>query len=133
MGKTDNEKIRHRSNLNFAVTTFFGLIALITGFYIGLISSKGPLVETGKGTDNSAYYQHIWQNRPDVFNLLLIAIAYSFVMILLLLIFERFGRNKQKKSEIQDLERLGDLLHKGILTQDEFDKLKGEMMDDEDS
>jgi len=125
-------KERYRSNLNFTVVTFFVLVAFATGFYLGLIASKGPLVETGKGTANDSIYQNLWKYRVDIFNLLLVSIAYVFIVLLGLVVFGRFRLNKDKREEISDLERLGELYKKGIITKEELDKKKNELLDDED-
>jgi len=125
-------KERYRSNLNFTVVAFFVLVALATGFYLGLITSKGPLMETGKGTDNASIYRNFWQYRIDIFNLFLLAIAYVFVVLLALVIFGRFRLNKDKREELSDLERLGELYKKGIITKEELNKKKMELLDDED-
>ncbi|MCB9252385.1 MAG: SHOCT domain-containing protein [Flavobacteriales bacterium] len=122
---------RHRSNINFVVTTFFGLIAVTTGFYIGLISSKGPLIETGSTTQNGTYYQNLWQNRPDVFNLFLVAIAYTFIMFMILIVFGKTRLKKKRAKELEHLEKLGDLFNKGLLTREEFNSKKEELLDDE--
>ena len=41
-------------------------------------------------------------------------------------------RKPEKHDEIEGLERLGELYKKGLLTKEEFDKKKGELLDDED-
>jgi uncharacterized membrane protein len=87
------------------------------------------LVETLRGTGNATVYDNIWQNRTDIFNMLLIAVAYCFIMIIFLVIFGRFRLNRDKKDEINNLERLGVLYDKGLLTRDEFDRKKSELLD----
>ena len=123
-------KTKHISNMNFTVTIFFGLILLALGFYLGLMAAKGPLVETLRGTGNATIYDNVWQNRSDIFNMLLIAIAYTFIMIIFLVIFGRFKLNRDKKEVIDNLERLGALYDKGLLTREEFDRKKTELLDD---
>ena len=125
-------KERYRSNLNFTVVTFFVLVSLATGFYLGLVAAKGNLIETAKGKDNSSIYQNLWHYRIDVFNLLLLAIGYVFVVLIGLVVLGRYRLNKDKHEEIEGLERLGELYNKGLLTKEEFDKKKGELLDDED-
>ncbi len=125
-------KERYRSNLNFTVVTFFVLVSLATGFYLGMVAAKGPLIETSRNKDNSAIYQNLWQYRIDFFNLLLISVGYVFAVLILLVAIGRNKINKEKREEITDLERLGDLFKKGVLTREEFDKKKTELMDDED-
>jgi uncharacterized membrane protein len=122
-------KTKHISNMNFTVIIFFGLILFTLGFYLGLMAGKGPLVETLRGTGNATVYDNIWQNRTDIFNMLLIAVAYCFIMIIFLVIFGRFRLNRDKKDEINNLERLGVLYDKGLLTRDEFDRKKSELLD----
>jgi len=122
-------KTKHISNMNFTVIIFFGLILLTLGFYLGLMTSKGPLVETLRGTGNATVYDNIWQNRTDIFNMLLISIAYCFIMIIFLVIFGRFRLNRDKKDDINNLERLGALYDKGLLTREEFDRKKTELLD----
>lgn len=123
-------KEKYRSNLNFTVVTFFILVSLATGFYLGLISSKGGIIETDTGSNS--VYQNIWQYRSDIFNLLLIAIAYVFVVLLALVVIGRSRLDKDKTEEIEGLERLGELFKKGLLTREEFDRKKAELLDDED-
>lgn len=123
-------KEKYRSNLNFTVVTFFILVSLATGFYLGLITSKGAIVETGNSTNS--VYQNIWQYRSDIFNLFIIAIIYVFVVLLALVIIGRNRISKENHDEIQSLERLGELFKKGLLTREEFDKKKAELLDDED-
>jgi uncharacterized membrane protein len=123
-------KEKYRSNLNFTVVTFFILVSLATGFYLGLISSKGGIIETDTGSNS--VYQNIWQYRSDIFNLLLIAIAYVFLVLLALVVIGRSRLNKDKNEEIEGLERLGELFKKGLLTREEFDRKKAELLDDED-
>ena len=123
-------KEKYRSNLNFTVVTFFILVSLATGFYLGLISSKGGIIETDTGSNS--VYRNIWQYRSDIFNLLLIAIAYVFVVLLALVVIGRSRLNKDKTEEIEGLERLGELFKKGLLTREEFDRKKAELLDDED-
>lgn len=123
-------KEKYRSNLNFAVVTFFILVSLATGFYLGLITSKGAIIETG--ASNSAVYQNIWNYRSDIFNLFLLAIAYVFVVLIALVILGKGRINKENHEELNDLERLGELYKKGLLTKEEFDSKKQELMNDED-
>lgn len=123
-------KERYRSNLNFTVVVFFILVSLATGFYIGLITSKGGIIETE--SSGNAMYQNIWHYRSDIFNLFLIAIAYVFMVLLALVVLGRYNLRKEKHDEIEGLERLGELLKKGLLTREEFDKKKAELLDDED-
>ena len=125
-------KERYRNNLNFTVVTFFVLVSFATGFYLGLIGAKGPLIETAKGKDNASIYQNLWQYRIDIFNLLLVALAYVFVVLIALVVIGRNRLNKDKRMEIQDLERLGEMYKKGVLTKEEFNKKKTELLDDED-
>ena len=125
-------KERYRSNLNFTVVTFFVLVALATGYYFGLITSKGPLVETGKSKDNASIYQNLWQYRVDIFNLLLMSIAYVFVVLIALVVFGRYRLKQDKREEINDLERLGELFKKGIISREELERKKMELLDDED-
>jgi uncharacterized membrane protein len=124
-------KERYNSNLNFAVVTFFILVSLASGYYIGLITSKGGIIETNSGVN--VIYQNVWLYRSDIFNLLLIAIAYVFVVLMALVILGRFNLNKDKKEDLNNLERLGDLYKKGILTKEEFDKKKGELLETEEN
>lgn len=121
-------KEKYRSNLNFTVVTFFILVSLATGFYLGLISSKGGIIDT----DSNSVYQNIWQYRSDIFNLLLIAIAFVFIVLLALVVIGRSRLNKDKNEEIEGPERLGELFKKGLLTREEFDRKKAELLDDED-
>ncbi len=121
-------KTKHSSNMNFTVTIFFGLILLTLGFYLGLMAAKGPLVETLRGSGNTTVYDNLWQNRTDIFNMLLLAIAYCFIMILFLVIFGRFKFSRDKKEDIDNLERLGALYDKGLLTREEFDRKKTELL-----
>ena len=107
-------KERYRSNLNFTVVTFFVLVSLATGFYLGLVAAKGNLIETAKGKDNSSIYQNLWHYRIDVFNLLLLAIGYVFVVLIGLVVLGRYRLNKDKHEEIEGLERLGELYNKGL-------------------
>jgi uncharacterized membrane protein len=123
-------KEKYRSNLNFTVVTFFILVSLATGFYLGLISSKGGIIETDTGSNS--VYQNIWQYRSDIFNLLLIAIAFVFIVLLALVVIGRSRLNKDKNEEIEGMERLGELFKKGLLTREEFDRKKAELLDDED-
>jgi uncharacterized membrane protein len=123
-------KEKYRSNLNFTVVTFFILVSLATGFYLGLISSKGGIIETDTGSNS--VYQNIWQYRSDIFNLLLIAIAFVFTVLLALVVIGRSRLNKDKNEEIEGMERLGELFKKGLLTREEFDRKKAELLDDED-
>jgi uncharacterized membrane protein len=121
-------KEKYRSNLNFTVVTFFILVSLATGFYLGLISSKGGIIETDTGSNS--VYQNIWQYRSDIFNLLLIAIA--FIVLLALVVIGRNRLNKDDNEEIEGLERLGELFKKGLLTREEFDRKKADLLNDED-
>lgn len=123
-------KEKYRSNLNFTVVTFFILVSLATGFYLGLISSKGGIIETDTGSNS--VYQNIWQYRSDIFNLLLIAIAFVFIVLLALVVIGRNRLNKDDNEEIEGLERLGELFKKGLLTREEFDRKKADLMNDED-
>lgn len=125
-------KERYRSNLNFTVVTFFVLVSLVSGFYLGMEAAKGPLIETTKDKDNSVIYENLWIYRIDFFNLLLIALAYVFVVLIILVVLGRNRINKEKREEINDLERLGELLKKGVLTREEFDKKKTELLEDEE-
>jgi phosphatidylglycerophosphatase A len=103
-------KEKYRSNLNFTVVTFFILVSLATGFYLGLISSKGGIIETDTGSNS--VYQNIWQYRSDIFNLLLIAIAFVFIVLLALVVIGRNRLNRDDNEEIEGLERLGELFKK---------------------
>jgi uncharacterized membrane protein len=123
-------KEKYRSNLNFTVVTFFILVSLATGFYLGLISSKGGIIETDTGSNS--VYQNIWQYRSDIFNLLLIAIAFVFIVLLALVVIGRNRLNRDDNEEIEGLERLGELFRKGLLTREEFDRKKADLMNDED-
>jgi uncharacterized membrane protein len=123
-------KEKYRSNLNFTVVTFFILVSLATGFYLGLISSKGGIIETDTGSNS--VYQNIWQYRSDIFNLLLIAIAFVFIVLLALVVIGRNRLNRDDNEEIEGLERLGELFKKGLLTREEFDRKKADLMNDED-
>ncbi len=123
-------KEKYRGNLNFAVVTFFILVSLATGFYLGLITSKGAIIETG--ASNNAVYQNIWNYRSDIFNLFLLAIAYVFVVLIALVILGKGRINKENHEELKDLERLGELYKKGLLTKEEFENKKEELMNDED-
>lgn len=123
-------KEKYRSNLNFTVVTFFILVSLATGFYLGLISSKGGIIETDTGSNS--VYQNIWQYRSDIFNLLLIAIAFVFIVLLALVVIGRNRLNKDDNEEIEGLERLGELFKKGLLTREEFDRKKADLLNDED-
>jgi len=126
------QKEIYKSNLNFTVVTFFVLVSFATGFYLGLVSGKGPLIETSKGTNNASIYQNLWQYRIDVFNLLLLAIVYVLVVLLALVVFGRFKLRKNNREELNNLERLAELHEKGMLTKEEFDFKKGELFDNED-
>lgn len=123
-------KEKYRSNLNFTVVTFFILVSLATGFYLGLTTSKGAIVETGNSSNS--VYQNIWQYRSDIFMLFIVAIIYVFVVLIALVVIGRNRINKENHDEIQSLERLGELFKKGLLTREEFDKKKAELLDDED-
>lgn len=128
----ETRRARYRSNLNFTVMFLFGLIVLTLGFYMGTLTSRGSLTETLQGKDNATVYQHIWINRTDIFNVLLAAIAYALVMLVFLVVFGRFKINRNKLEDIQSLERLGALYDKGLLTREEFDRKKSELLGDEE-
>ena len=123
-------KEKYRSNLNFTVITFFILVSLASGYYLGLTTSKGPLVETGNSSNT--IYQNMWQYRSDIFFLLIMAITYVFIVLISLVIIGRSRINRDNIQEIATLERLGELYNKGLLTRDEFEKKKMELMSDED-
>jgi hypothetical protein len=123
---------RYRSNLNFTVVTFFILVSLTTGFYLGLMASKGPLIETAHENEHTSIYENLWQYRTDIFNLLMIAVAYVFVVMIALVIFGRFRVLREKRGEITDLERLAELYKKGLLTREEFDRKKADVLDEEE-
>ncbi len=77
-------------------------------------------------------YQNIWNYRSDIFNLFLLAIAYVFVVLIALVILGKGRINKENHEELKDLERLGELYKKGLLTKEEFENKKEELMNDED-
>ncbi len=121
-------KERYRGNLNFIVMVFFVLLAFTAGYYFGILSSKGAVIETG--TTGNSFYQNIWVYRVDIFNLLIIAIAYVFVVMLGLVIFGRNFLSRSKNSKIEGIERLGELYSKGLLTAEEFESQKSQWLDD---